>query len=96
MATHNPAERSSAGGIPKAKRREGFTVTLQTEWFERNKGESITVRLMDGTWLSGVLEGWDTDTVALRMAGREETVLVCTHGVALFQRVDPIDEEQSP
>jgi RNA chaperone Hfq len=46
----------------------------------------ITVRLMDGTRVSGLLEGFDRYTVAVSVAGRAEPVLVNKHAVAVFMR----------
>jgi len=87
MSNTTSPEKSTAA--PKGKvARDPFTVTLQTEWFQRNRGKAITVRLIDGSRLSEVLEAWDTYTVALGLPGREETILVNKHGIALFRRFE--------
>ncbi len=43
---------------------------------------------------SGVLEAWDTYTVALGLPGREETILANKHGIALFRRFEEQDNEK--
>ncbi len=91
--TSGPKAAPSGG---KGSAREPFSVAVQTEWFKRNRGKVITLRLMDGTRVTGVLEAWDNYTVAIRMAGREESVLVNKHGVALFRRFEEQDKEKAP
>lgn len=95
MATATPTTKD-APGEGKGQGREPFTVAVQTEWFKRNKGKIITLRLMDGSRFVGVLEAWDNYTVAIWMAGREESILVNKHGVALFRRFEEQDKEKAP
>lgn len=89
-----PSEKPEPKPEHKPKGKEEHVGSYQTEWFQRNKGKVITVRLMDGTRLSGALEGWDTYTVAIRVAGREEAVMLNKHGVALFMRREGEDKDK--
>lgn len=61
-------------------------VAVQNGWLRRNQGKAITVRLLDGTRLSGLLVDWDMYTLAIRVQGREEMVLLNKHAVAPFMR----------
>lgn len=66
----------------------------QAEWLRRNRKKAITVRLLDGTRLSGLLVDWDTYTVTIRVQGREETVLLNKHAIALFMRREADDKKK--
>lgn len=61
----------------------------QAEWLRRNRKKAITVRLLDGTRLSGLLVDWDTYTVTIRVQGREETVLLNKHAIAYLCAARP-------
>ncbi len=67
---------------------------VQTDWYKRNRKTPITVRLVDGTQLSGTLQDWDTYTIALQVRVREEPVLINKQAVALFMRREVKDEEK--
>ncbi len=66
-------------------------VGAQTEWFQRNKGRAIAVRLMDGTAIEGVLLAWDTYTIAMQVLGHVAPMLVNKHAIALFWRVEELN-----
>ncbi len=66
-------------------------VGAQTEWFQRNKGLAVAVRLMDGTSVEGVLLAWDTYTIAMQVAGHVAPMLVNKHAIALFWRVEELN-----
>ncbi len=67
------------------------TVGAQTEWFQRNKGLAIAVRLMDGTAVEGILLAWDTYTIVMQVSGHGEPMLVNKHAIALFWRVEELN-----
>ena len=54
---------------------------LQNEWLRRMRGKAITIRLGSGEVISGVLEGDDTYTLALRVPGSQHTALVYKHSI---------------
>ena len=54
---------------------------LQNEWLRRRRGKAIAIRLGSGEVISGVLEGDDTYTLALRVPGSQETALVYKHSI---------------
>ena len=54
---------------------------LQNEWLRRLRGKAIAIRLGSGEVISGVLEGDDTYTLALRVPGSQETALVYKHSI---------------
>jgi RNA chaperone Hfq len=68
--------------------------SVQNDWLKRNQGKAITVRLLDGLRLSGLLVDWDTYTVTIRVQGREEMVLLNKHSIALFMRREAADKEK--
>jgi sRNA-binding regulator protein Hfq len=67
---------------------------VQMDWLTRNAGKPITLRLMDGTRVSGILVGFDMYTTEIRVAGRGETVLINKHAIALFMRREERDDEE--
>ena len=54
---------------------------LQNEWLRRLRGKAIAIRLGSGEVISGVLEGDDTYTLALRVPGSQHTALVYKHSI---------------
>jgi RNA chaperone Hfq len=57
---------------------------LQNGWLKRMRGQPITLRLQSGEQLSGVLDGDDSYTLALRVPGHAETALVFKHAIAVL------------
>jgi len=51
---------------------------------EADAGQPITLRLQSGEQLSGVLDGDDSYTLALRVPGHAETALVFKHAIAVL------------
>lgn len=79
----------SRGGTPTAPPKPAqrlYTANIQNDWYERNAAHPVSVRLMDGTNLVGMLAGYDTYTIALRVANREEPVLISKHAIAFCVR----------
>jgi len=62
----------------------GPVLRLQNGWLKRLRGRPITLLLQSGEQLSGVLDGDDSYTLALRMPGHAETALVFKHAVAVL------------
>lgn len=56
----------------------------QNGWLRRMRGQPITLRLQSGEQLSGVLDGDDSYTLALRVPGYAETALVFKHAIAVL------------
>ena len=54
---------------------------LQNEWLRRMRGTAIAIRLGSGEVISGVLDGDDTYTLALRVPGHRHTALVYKHSI---------------
>jgi sRNA-binding regulator protein Hfq len=67
---------------------------VQNNWYARNAGKEIRLRLMDGSVLAGVLTAWDTYTLALAVAGREDLLLVMKHGIVLCMRTEERDRDR--
>jgi sRNA-binding regulator protein Hfq len=65
-----------------------YTTNVQNDWYERNVAHPVSLRLMDGTRLSGLLTGYDAGTIALRVQGYEEPVLISKHAIALSMRCE--------
>jgi sRNA-binding regulator protein Hfq len=57
---------------------------VQNGWLKRMRGQPITLRLQSGEQLSGVLDGDDSYTLALRIPGHAETALVFKHAIAVL------------
>jgi sRNA-binding regulator protein Hfq len=57
---------------------------VQNGWLKRMRGHTITLRLQSGEQLSGVLDGDDSYTLALRVPGHTETALVFKHAIAVL------------
>jgi sRNA-binding regulator protein Hfq len=51
---------------------------------EADAGQPITLRLQSGEQLSGVLDGDDSYTLALRIPGHADTALVFKHAIAVL------------
>ena len=72
-AVHTPASAESTPSPPAHR--------LQNEWLRRLRGKAIAIRLGSSEVISGVLEGDDTYTLALRVPGSQETALVYKHSI---------------
>jgi RNA chaperone Hfq len=72
-----PAALAGGGTNPPVAR-------VQNGWLKRMRGQPITLRLQSGEQLSGVLEGDDSYTLALRVPGHAETALVFKHAIAVL------------
>lgn len=81
----NNVKKESARTYPNAQ--------TQTEWYKRNRGVVITVRLMEGATLSGVLLDWDTYTIALQRPGYEEPILINKHAICFLSRREAKKDE---
>ena len=57
---------------------------VQNGWLKRMRGQPITLRLQSGEQLSGILDGDDSYTLALRIPGHAETALVFKHAIAVL------------
>ena len=57
---------------------------VQNGWLKRMRGQPITLRLQSGEHLSGMLDGDDRYTLALRVPGHTETALVFKHAIAVL------------
>ncbi len=57
---------------------------VQNGWLKRMRGQPVTLRLQSGEQLSGVLDGDDSYTLALRVPGHAETALVFKHAIAVL------------
>jgi sRNA-binding regulator protein Hfq len=72
-----PAAPANGGSSPPVAR-------VQNGWLKRMRGRAITLRLQSGEQLSGVLDGDDSYTLALRIPGHAETALVFKHAIAVL------------
>jgi sRNA-binding regulator protein Hfq len=86
--TSAPDTPAPAAAAAKAARRPWPDARVQGAWYERNRDRPVRLRLMDGSELDGVLVAADTYTLALRLPGRAETVLVNKHAVAVLARLE--------
>jgi hypothetical protein len=68
---------------------------VQTTWFARNLGREVRIRLLDGSVIGGELVAVDVYTLSLRVAGREELLLVMKHGTALLMRTEDRERGQT-
>ena len=62
----------------------GPVLRVQNGWLKRMRGHPLTLRLQSGEQLSGVLDGDDSYTLALRVPGHAETALVFKHAIAVL------------
>jgi RNA chaperone Hfq len=62
----------------------GPVLRVQNGWLKRMRGQPVTLRLQSGEQLSGVLDGDDSYTLALRIPGHAETALVFKHAIAVL------------
>jgi sRNA-binding regulator protein Hfq len=85
-----------AAPAAKAARRPWPNDRVQNAWYERNRDRPVRVRFLDGSGLSGVLIGADTYTLSLRVADREEPVLIPKHAVAFLARQEAQDRQPGP
>ena len=67
-----------------AGRTNAPVLRVQNGWLKRMRGQPITLRLQSGEQLSGVLDGDDSYTLALRIPGHAETALVFKHAIAVL------------
>jgi sRNA-binding regulator protein Hfq len=74
---------NGATATPAARVTAPFTA-VQNGWLKRMRGRPITLRLQSGEQLSGVLDGDDSYTLALRIPGHAETALVFKHAIAVL------------
>ena len=72
-----PAAPAGSGGSAPVLR-------VQNGWLKRMRGQPVTLRLQGGEQLSGVLDGDDSYTRALRIPGHAETALVFKHAIAVL------------
>ncbi len=72
-----PSPTGASGG-------SGPVLRVQNGWLKRMRGQPITLRLQSGEQLSGVLDGDDSYTLALRIPGHAETALVFKHAIAVL------------
>ena len=71
-----PAATTGLGSAP--------VLRVQNGWLKRMRGQPITLRLQSGEQLSGVLDGDDSYTLALRIPGHAETALIFKHAIAVL------------
>ena len=69
---------------PNGASGSGPVLRVQNGWLKRMRGQPITLRLQGGEQLSGVLDGDDSYTLALRVPGYAETALVFKHAIAML------------
>jgi RNA chaperone Hfq len=72
-----PPATASGGSSPPVLR-------VQHGWLKRMRGQPVTLRLQSGEQLSGVLDGDDSYTLALRIPGHADTALVFKHAIAVL------------
>ena len=71
------------GTAPVAVAKPPF-VAVQNGWLKRQRGQAVSIRLQSGEVITGVLEGDDSYTLALRIPGAEETALVYKHSIEVL------------
>jgi sRNA-binding regulator protein Hfq len=73
-ATSSPPAVADGGPTTPAHR-------IQNAWLRERRGQAIAVRLGSGEVITGVLEGDDAFTLALRVPGFPATALVYKHSI---------------
>ena len=56
-------------------------VAVQSRWLQQMRGRAVSIRLQSGDVITGVLEGDDNYTLALRIPGAAEMALVYKHSI---------------
>ena len=85
--TSTQAAQPSANGhrneatAPAAANAKGGYFAVQNRWLQQMRGRAVSIRLQSGDVITGVLEGDDSYTLALRIPGAAETALVYKHSI---------------
>jgi hypothetical protein len=94
MATTNTTTTTNGATTAAPKRSGPPEHAVQSGWFASNLGREVRLRLLDGSAIGGLLEAVDVYTLAIRVSGREEPVLVMKHATALVMRTEDRDQER--
>ena len=66
---------------PAAASAKGGYFAVQNRWLQQMRGRAVSIRLQSGDVITGVLEGDDNYTLALRIPGAAEMALVYKHSI---------------